>query len=85
MKLTIARLRVLLKAAPTWLTAAAVIVATLRDTIAEQFPGVAEDVAAVAAPVLAVITAALLIVRRVAPVLPEERGLLPAGGTPGDA
>ena len=84
MKLTIARLRVLLKAAPTWLTAAAVIVATLRDTIADLFPEAADDVARWTVPILAILAAAHQAVRRVTPVLKAERGLLPAGGTPGD-
>jgi hypothetical protein len=84
MNLTLARIRALLTAAPTWITSAAAVVVILRDTIAEHFPGAADDVVAIATPVLAVLVAAHQIVRRVSPVLKAERGLLPPGGTPGD-
>lgn len=84
MKLTLARLRVLLTAAPTWITTAMAVVVLLRDNIATLFPSAAEDVSRWSVTVLAVLAGALAIVRRVAPVLKAERGLLPAGGTPGD-
>lgn len=72
------RIRVLLTAAPTYLTAAAVVVAAVAEEIGEAFPGVDGTVAGWAAPVLAGIAAIIAIVRRVSPVVAAERGLLPS-------
>lgn len=80
----VARVRVLLGAAPTWLTTAAVVVSAFNDEIGEAFPGAADEVAAVAAPVLAAIGAAIAIVRRVTPVAKDQRGLLPSAPSDGD-
>lgn len=80
MNLTLTRLRVLLTAAPTWITAAAAVVQILVEELGDEIPAVA----AAGTRVLAVLVAALAIVRRVSPVLKAERGLLPKGGTPGD-
>lgn len=83
MKSFLARVRVVLTAAPTYLLTASTVVVVLRDEIAGLFPAAAEDVSRWSVTVLAVLAAAVRIIRRVAPVLPAERGLLPAGGAPG--
>ena len=83
MKKFLARVRVVLTAAPTYLTSAAVAVALARDEIAKLFPEAAEEVGRWAVPIAAGLLAAARVIRRVTPVLPAERGLLPAGGTPG--
>jgi hypothetical protein len=85
MKNLLARVRVVLTAAPTYLTAAATAIALAREEIAATFPTAAEPIARWAVPVAAALLCAARIIRRVTPVLPEERGLLPAGGSPGDA
>jgi len=74
---TLERLKTLFTAAPTWLVLAAAIVVEVRDSIAEVFPGIGEDVAGIAAPILAVLAVAVLIVRRVTTVIKADRGLLP--------
>jgi hypothetical protein len=79
----LARVRVLLTAAPTWITTASAIVVLLSEQISTAFPDSTAVVGRWSLTVLAVLTAAANIVRRVAPVLPAERGLLPAGGAPG--
>lgn len=81
----LARLRVLLTAAPTWIVAASTIVVALSEEIGRAFPAVSDELGAIAAVVLAALAAAHQIVRRVSPVLKIERGLLPKGGTPGEA
>jgi hypothetical protein len=84
MRKLFACVRVVLTAAPTYLTGAATAIAFAKDEIAETFPAAAEPVARWAVPVAAGLLCAARIIRRVTPVLPEERGLLPAGGVPGD-
>lgn len=74
----IARIKVVLTAAVTWLVLASTIVTILSEEIATVLPaGAATDVGAVALKVVAVLGAAVTIIRRVTPVLPDERGLLP--------
>ena len=77
----LARVRVLLTAAPTYLVAAAAVVQVVVAELGDDWPAVAAG----GTRVLAVLAAATAIVRRVTPVLPVERGLLPPGGTPGEA
>lgn len=72
----LARIRVVLTAAPTYLVAASTVVTVLREEIVAAFPGTAEEIGAVAVPVLATLSAAVAIIRRVTPVIPEERGIL---------
>jgi len=73
----IARIRVLIGAAPTYLVAASIVVTAVSTEVADAFPGNAATVATkVGGWLLAGIGAATAIVRRVAPVLPHERGLL---------
>ena len=79
----LARVRVLLTAAPTYISTATALVVIFSAEIGALFPGAADDIAAWSVRVLAVLAGAANIVRRVAPVLPAERGLLPAGGAPG--
>ena len=72
-----ARIQVLLRAVPTYLTLAAVIVTILSQELADALPGNAATVVVkVAGVTLTVIGAATAIVRRVTPVLENERGLL---------
>ena len=66
----IERVHTVLTAAVTWLTAAGAIAAILVEELADM-PAVA-DIAAQAAVVIATAT---IIIRRVTPVLPDERGL----------
>ena len=76
----LARIRVLLTAAPTWLAGAAVVVGAVSDEVAKAVPdGWQDNVIAIGGPVLAVIGAATAIVRRVTPVFGADRGLLPRG------
>ena len=79
----LARVRVLLTAAPTYISTATALVVIFRDEIGRMFPGASDEIAAWSVTVLAVLAGAANIVRRVAPVLPAERGLLPTGGAPG--
>lgn len=74
----IARLKVLLGAAPTYLAAAGVIIALLSDELGKLAPSGWQDNAIQALGVLAgIIAAATAIVRRVTPVLNKsEIGLL---------
>lgn len=78
MSRTIAKIRVVLSAAVTWITVASGVVVIVADEAAKVLPsGAAEDVAAVAVRVVAVLGAAVAIIRRVTPVLPDQRGLIP--------
>lgn len=74
----LARAAVLLKAAPTWLMAAAVAIASCHQQIVELLPESAQG--PVATAVLLVVGTwipfAVLIVRRVTPVVESLRGLL---------
>ena len=79
----LARLRVLLTAAPTYIQTATAVVVIFRDEIGNAVPSLSASVGAWSVTVLAVLVGAANIVRRVSPVLAAERGLLPAGGAPG--
>jgi hypothetical protein len=89
----IRRLVVLLRAAPTWLVAAAVIVTIIAERVAELLPWIPDGTATATAAWLftlaGALTAAAAVVRRVTPVLTEARGLLPPDDdrpyTPGEA
>lgn len=75
---TIARIKVVLTAAVTWLIVASTIITIMSEEIAAVLPdGAATTVGAVALKIVSIISAAVAIIRRVTPVLPEERGLLP--------
>lgn len=71
----ISKARTLWRAAPTYLAGAAVGVTAASDEISKRFPGSAETVSHWAIPILAGLGAAIAIVRRVTPVLKNQRGL----------
>lgn len=74
----IAKVRVVLTAAPTWITLAATLVTIFSEEIGGLLPaGAAETVGTATAVVLAWLGAAVNIIRRVTPVLPGEEGVLP--------
>lgn len=77
MKNLLQKIKVVLTAAPTYMTAAAVVVTEVSSEVAQLLPEQAEEIGAVSFTVVAWITASVRIVRRVTPVLPEARGLLP--------
>lgn len=81
MKKLLARTRVLLSAAPTWLAGAGVVVGALSEEIAKALPDgpVDDTVTQIGVVVLGAIAAATAIVRRVTPVFGADRGLLPRG------
>jgi hypothetical protein len=66
-----ARALVVIKAAPTWLTMVATVVTIVSTSVGIPV------VASVGASIAAALTTAVLIIRRVTPVLPDERGILP--------
>lgn len=73
----IARIGVLLRAAPTYLAAAGVIIAIIADEVGKLAPSGWQDNAIQILGVLAgIIAAATAIVRRVTPVAPADRGLI---------
>lgn len=77
MKSFIARVKVVLTAAPTYLTAASAAVIIAREEIVELLPEAWQGNAVqVTVTALAWLTAAITIIRRVTPVLPDDRGLL---------
>ncbi|MEW3439383.1 hypothetical protein, partial [Pseudomonas aeruginosa] len=55
------------------------------EEIGKAIPEISDDAAAWAVRIAAVLGAVVATIRRVTPVLPAERGLLPAGGAPGGA
>jgi len=75
---TLARIRVLLGAAPTWIAAAGIISAAVIEEVAKLLPsGWQDNAAQIAGYSAAVIASATAIVRRVTPVFGIERGILP--------
>lgn len=74
----LARLRVVARALPTWLALVALAAPVIAEEAAEVLPdGWGQRVTAIALTVAAVAVAALNVIRRLTPVAPEERGLLP--------
>jgi len=72
------RVKVVATAAVTYLTAAVVILSLVADQIVELLPnGDGQTVAAWLIRVVAVLSGAITIIRRVTPVVPQDRGLLP--------
>lgn len=71
----IARARVVLRAAPTWLTAAAVILTAAAHEISTLAPSGGEDVVRWLVTAAAWLTSAVAIIRRVTPVPAAQRGL----------
>lgn len=74
----IQRIKVLAGAAVTWLTLAATVLTIASEEIGAVLPeGAADDITVWVVRAIAWIGAAVAIIRRVTPVLPEERGVLP--------
>jgi len=72
------RIRVVATAMPTWLVAASAVVVIVSEELAAVLPaGAGETVGRWAIVAVAVLGAAVNIIRRVTPVLPRERGILP--------
>lgn len=72
------RIVVILKAAPTYLVLASTVLTVIADELAKILPTPwAERLTALVITVTAALAAAIAIIRRVTPVLPEERGILP--------
>ena len=84
MKQTWARIVVILKAAPTWLIAASTIITIASEEIVKILPDNLDITATrYATAALGALGAAIVLIRRLTPVLPDERGILPqpaAGG-----
>ena len=73
-----ARAQVVLTAAVTWLVIAAAVITIIADELAKVLPAPWSDrISAWAITILGVLGAVITIIRRVTPVRPEERGLLP--------
>jgi len=73
------RLKVLLTAAVTYITIIQAVLVIFSEELASLFAdGDAQTVVATIVKVIAVLGAVVTIIRRVTPVLPSERGLLPA-------
>lgn len=72
------RIVVILKAAPTWLVAASTFIAIFSEEIVAVLPD-SLDATVAEWTTIAVgwLGAAIVIIRRVTPVLPDERGILP--------
>lgn len=80
MRKLLARIRVILTAAPTWLVLAALTVPIVTEEVAKVLPtSWAEQVVTVGGYVVGWLGAAIAIIRRVTAVLPSERGILPPG------
>lgn len=80
MRKLLARIRVILTAAPTWLVFAALTVPIVTEEVAKVLPASwAERVVTIGGYVVGWLGAAIAIVRRVTTVLPSERGILPPG------
>ncbi len=78
MKKFLTRVRVVATQAVTYLVGAAAVIPFIADDIADQLPaGAAGQVTKYALLAVAWIGAAVSIIRRVTPVLPQDRGLLP--------
>lgn len=72
------RVKVVLTALPTYLTAATAVVVIAREEIVGVLPEAWQgDASEIIVTVLAVLAAATNVIRRVTPVLPADRGLLP--------
>lgn len=71
------RIKVVLQALPTYIVAASAVVTIFAEEIVSVLPSALQgDVTEAAVYVVAVLTAAVNIIRRVEPVIPERIGLL---------
>jgi len=74
----LARARVIFTAAPTYLVAAGAVVTIVADEVSKVLPsGWQDNAAQLAGAAVGIIGAAVGIIRRVSPVLPARRGILP--------
>lgn len=69
------RIKVVLKAAPTYLILASTAISLTSAQVAELLPGQAEDIARWTAPIVTALAVIVVIVRSVTTVLPEHRNL----------
>lgn len=74
-----AKAQVVLTAAVTWLVIVAAVITVIADELAKVLPSPWSDrLSAWAITILGVLGAIIAIIRRVTPVEPAERGLLPS-------
>lgn len=71
------RVRVFLNSAVSYLTLAIVALTAFSAQIGSLFPEGGDDVATWVVRILAWLSGAVLIIRRVSPVEPDQRGMLP--------
>lgn len=71
------RVRVFLNSVVSWLTLATIALVAFSGQIGALFPEGGDDIATWVVRILAWISGAVLIIRRVSPVEPAERGMLP--------
>jgi len=76
----IARARVVLRAAPTWLTALSVMLTAAAHEISTVAPDGGQDVVRWLITAAAWLASAVAIIRRVTPVPADQRGILAAEG-----
>lgn len=81
MRQFIAKVKVIASAAVTWLTFASIVLTTAAEEVAALLPTDSEITATIIR-IVAWLSTAILIIRRVATVLPNERGILPQGPPP---
>jgi hypothetical protein len=74
-----AKVKVVLTALPTYMTALAVIVTIVARQLADVLPDKAAGIVQWSATIVAFLTAAVTVIRNVTPVLPIQRGVLPQG------
>lgn len=78
MNALLAKAKVVLTAAVTYIVVASTVLTVAADELGQLFAdGQAAGVIRLIVRVLSVLTAAVTIIRRVTPVLPDERGILP--------
>lgn len=74
----IKRIKVVLTAAPTWLTGAGIAVAVVSEEVAKNLPaGWQDNALQIGGIALGIIASATQIVRKVTPVFGDQVGLLP--------
>jgi hypothetical protein len=73
----VSKAKVVAGAAVTWLVALSIVITSAAPEIAGLFPEASEDILTWAARVVGWLAVAVTIARRVSPVAPDERGLLP--------
>lgn len=74
-----AKVKVVLTALPTYMTAAAVIITIAANQLAELLPDKTAGIVQWSATIVGFLTAAIAVIRKVTPVLPSQTGLLPQG------